>query len=329
MAEAAANTISNFDACVAQHEGGTLDGIDLDTIQLNIGLTCNLACRHCHVSSGPKRTEQMNWKTGEAVLRVARLAGARLIDITGGAPEMNPHFRRFVAAARAQGHAIQVRTNLTIFFEDGYEDLPQFFREHRVALVASLPCYTAANVDRQRGDGVFDGSVRALQLLNAEGYGLRDDLPLHLVYNPLGPSLPPPQAQLEQDYRRELDRLFGIRFTDLFAIANMPIGRFLGDLRTQGKETAYMDRLRGAFNPGTLVGLMCRHQLNVDWNGALFDCDFNLALKMGVADGLPRNVRELDTPEAVEAFRRRRIVTAPHCFGCTAGSGSSCGGALL
>jgi radical SAM/Cys-rich protein len=329
MAESATTSLGSFDACVAAHEGEPLRGIDLTTIQVNIGLTCNLACRHCHVSSGPKRTEQMGWETGEAILRVARLAGARLIDITGGAPEMNPHFREFVAAARAQRHAVQVRTNLTILLEPGYEDLPEFFREHRVALVASLPCYTAENVDRQRGDGVHDGSVRALQRLNEIGYGIEAGLPLYLVYNPLGRSLPPPQEKLEADYRRELRELFGIRFTALYTITNMPIGRFLGDLRTQGKAADYMALLQTSFNPETLAPLMCRHQINVDWNGTLFDCDFNLALKMPIGNGDARNIHDLEAPGAIESLRRRRIVTAAHCFGCTAGCGSSCGGALV
>lgn len=309
----------------AAGEGG------IKTFQVNVGLKCNLACHHCHVESGPKRTEEMNWETMQLVLRAATLAGAETIDITGGAPEMNPNFRRFVAAARAHGHEVIVRTNLTIALEEGYEDLPRFFREQRVHVVASLPCYLEVNVDKQRGRHVYAESVEVIKRLNAEGFGIDESLPLDLVYNPGGPSLPPPQEKLEADYRRELDRQFGLRFTRLYTITNMPIGRFQRDLERAGKGVAYKQKLVDAFNPATIEPLMCRHQVHVSHDGTLSDCDFNYALKLPVnLDGpaSPRHVRDLLRPGSTDALARRSIATGEHCFACTAGCGSSCGGAL-
>lgn len=303
----------------------------IKTFQVNVGLRCNLACHHCHVESGPKRTEEMNWETMGLVLRAAKLAGAQTIDITGGAPEMNPHFRRFAAAARAQGNEVIVRTNLTIALEEGYGDLPRFFKEQRVHLVASLPCYLEVNVDKQRGRHVYAESVEVIKRLNAEGFGIDPKLPLDLVYNPGGPSLPPPQEMLEADYRRELDRQFGLRFTRLYTITNMPIGRFQHDLERSGKGAAYKQKLVDAFNPATIEPLMCRHQVHVSYDGTLSDCDFNYAIKLGVnADDAhsPRHIRDLASREALARFARRSIATGEHCFACTAGCGSSCGGAL-
>lgn len=351
-----------FDVLVHAATGSPLHAAgagSIRTFQLNVGLRCNLACRHCHVESSPTRTEEMSWETMELVLHAAQLAQARTIDITGGAPEMNPSFRRLVVEARRRGHEVMVRTNLTIALEPGYEDLPRFFRGERVHLVASLPCYLEANVDRQRGRRVYVESVEVLRRLNHEGFGIEPELPLDLVFNPGGASLPPPQAQLEEDYRRELARLFGLRFTRLHALANMPIGRFQRDLEKAGQGEAYLGMLRAAFNPATIEPLMCRHQVHVGHDGALHDCDFNYALGMGIdagtrcfgeagddmastSDGaampdalgdgearVPTHIRELQTPEAIERFARRKIATGEHCFGCTAGSGSSCGGALV
>ncbi|MBI1374369.1 MAG: radical SAM/Cys-rich domain protein [Phycisphaera sp.] len=295
------------------------------TLQINVGLTCNLACHHCHVESSPARTEQMDWPTMQAVMDVARRVGADTIDITGGAPEMNPHFRRFVEAARADGRRVMVRTNLTILLEPDYADLPGFFAASRVHLVASLPCYLEANVDKQRGKRVYTGSIDAIRRLNAVGYGGDNALPLDLVYNPGGPSLPPDQASLESDYRRELDERFGIRFTRLICITNMAIGRFLHDLERDGKADAYQRLLRDSFNADAVTPLMCRHQLHVSYDGTLHDCDFNYALGMPCHAALPQNVRDFDAA----AFAKRRIATGEHCFGCTAGNGSSCGGALV
>jgi radical SAM/Cys-rich protein len=314
-----------FDQRVAGQENRPLHALDITTIQVNIGLTCNLKCVHCHVSSGPTRKEQMTWETMELILNAARKVRARLVDITGGAPEMNPHFRRFVGALRDENIDVQVRTNLTILLEPGYEDLIPFMAARKVRLVASLPCYLEQNVDAQRGQGVYEGSIRAIQQLNSHGYGIVDELPLDLIYNPLGPVLPPDQERLEEDYRRELDRRFGIRFTRLHALTNMPIGRYRAVLRQQKKDGEYQWLLERAFNPRTLEGLMCRHQISVDWNGAMYDCDFNLAVRLPVNHGAPTRIRDFDP----DKLARRRISTAGHCFGCTAGCGSSCGGVLV
>lgn len=322
---------NEFDRAVEAATGSPLRCADLRTFQVNVGLRCNLACHHCHVESGPKRTEEMNWETMAMVLEAARLAGAQTIDITGGAPEMNPNFRRFVSAAKAHGHEVIVRTNLTIAFEPGHEDLPEFFAAQRVHLVASLPCYLEVNVDKQRGRHVYAESIEVIKRLNALGFGIDPGLPLDLVYNPGGPSLPPPQAALEADYRRELDRQFGLRFTRLYTITNMPIGRFQHDLDRSGKGDAYRHKLRDAFNPATIEPLMCRHQVHVSHDGTLSDCDFNYALKIGVnaeAPRSPRHIRDLLTPATHSTFRTRSIATGEHCFACTAGCGSSCGGAL-
>jgi radical SAM/Cys-rich protein len=308
-----------------EHGSAGLHARTLDTLQVNTGLLCNQQCFHCHVESSPHRKELMSWEVMESVVRAARRTACRLVDITGGAPELHPCFRRFVEALRAGGHEVQVRTNLTVLVSGKAKDLPGFFRDHRVRLVASLPCYLESNVDRQRGDGVFDSSIRALRILNEVGYGADPELRLDLVYNPVGPTLPPPQDELEREYRRELDRRYGVAFTRLLTITNMPIGRFLEDLEAEGRGGEYGKRLADAFNPETLEGLMCRHQVSVRWDGVLFDCDFNLALGLQAeTDGRP-HIDDLDP----EAFRRRRIATADHCFGCTAGAGSSCGGALV
>jgi radical SAM/Cys-rich protein len=315
---------SAFDRAVVAATGAPLGAATIRTFQVNVGLVCNIACHHCHVVSGPKRTEEMSWETMELVLSAAKAAGASIIDITGGAPEMNPHFRRLVEAARAQGHEVMVRTNLTIALEPGYEDLLLFFLTHRVHLVASLPCYTEENVDRQRGRHVFVGSIEVLKRLNALGFGIDPDLRLDLVYNPGGPTLPSSQEALEADYRRELGERFGIRFTHLYTIANMPIGRFEDDLERSGQSEAYGALLRDTFNPETIEGLMCRHQVHVGHDGQIHDCDFNYALGMGTVGAAARHIGAFDA----ETFRARAIATGEHCFGCTAGRGSSCGGAI-
>ena len=313
----------SFHRAVLEATGMPLAPASIDTVQVNIGLVCNLACLHCHVESGPKRTEAMSHETMTQVLAVTRMAGARVVDITGGAPEMHPEFRWFVDEALRLGARVMVRTNLTILLEEGYRDLPAWFAARRVHLVASLPCYTQENVDAQRGRGTYDGSVAALRLLNAVGYGVDGDLPLDLVYNPGGPGLPGPQAALEADYRQRLRHDWNLSFTRLLTITNMPIGRFARDLARDGRLDAYEQKLTRAFNPATIDGLMCRHQLHVAWDGRLYDCDFNYALGLGVL-GEATHIGEV-TPEA---FLQRRIATDAHCFGCTAGAGSSCGGAL-
>ncbi len=325
MARLAGAHPNEFDARVIAATGAPLAGERITTIQVNVGLTCNITCEHCHVSSSPRRTEQMGWETMEQVLRVAREVGASLIDITGGAPEMNPHFRRLVEAATDAGVAVMVRTNLTILLEPGYQDLPEFFASRRVHLVASLPCYTMENVDRQRGDGVYQGSIEAMRRLNAIGYGREPHLPLDLVYNPGGADLPGEQSALEADYKRELWDRHRLVFSHLFTITNMPIGRFMTALKKERKVEMYRALLRSSFNEATIAPLMCRHQIEVDWNGVIYDCDFNLALRLPARDGHEGrlHIRDFDP-----RLHTRRIVTGEHCFGCTAGHGSSCGGAL-
>ncbi len=314
-----------FDEHVEAACGGPLRATSIGTLQVNIGLTCDLACRHCHVESSPKRTEQMEWRTMVMVLQAAKRAGVKTLDITGGAPEMNPNFRRFVMIARSRDLDVLVRTNLTIMQHDGYMDLPEFYRDQRVRLVASLPCYLPENVDRQRGLQVYEKSIDVIRRLNSVGYGTEPDLTLTLVYNPSGPSLPPEQTQLERDYHRELQRRFGISFTELYTITNMPIGRFLHDLSRDGDDERYLQLLRESFNPLTLDGLMCRRQIHVSWDGTLHDCDFNYAMRLPTRKSLPQNIWDFDAGDLMG----RQIVTGEHCFGCTAGTGTSCGGTIV
>ncbi len=300
----------------------------IEVLQINVGKLCNQTCRHCHVDAGPDRREMMSRETAEACLDVLRRSDIQTLDITGGAPEMNPHFRWLVSEARSLGRRVIDRCNLTILVAPGFEDLPEFLAEHQVEIVASLPCYLEENVDRQRGEHVFRRSLDALGRLNALGYGRSDGtLVLTLVYNPTGPTLPPNQEQLEATYRRELRSRYEIEFTRLFTITNMPISRFLDDLLRSGQYEDYMRTLVEAFNPATVDGLMCRTMLSVDWQGNLSDCDFNQMLGLPVAAGLPRNVAELDDT-TLGRMAVRRIVMGPHCFGCTAGSGSSCQGSM-
>ena len=297
----------------------------IETVQVNLGLRCNQQCIHCHVEASPHRTEVMEWRTMQLILEAARDAGCRRVDLTGGEPEINPHFCSFVKALRQENHRVQVRTNLTVLLEPGMEEMPEFFKEHQVRLVASMPCYLEENVNAQRGVGTYEKSIAAMKRLNRLGYGIDPELPLNLVYNPGGPFLPPPQPALEQDYRRELGSRFGITFTRLLTITNMPLGRFRNQLDRQGQRADYLQLLRRSFNPGTVAGLMCRHQLSVGRDGTLYDCDFNLCLGLPVDHGAPDHIRSF----RLEDLRKRRIVTDEHCFGCTAGSGSSCGGALV
>ncbi|MEX0777773.1 MAG: arsenosugar biosynthesis radical SAM (seleno)protein ArsS [Phycisphaeraceae bacterium] len=314
---------SDFDQRVRDELNADLDGLTLDTVQVNIGLRCNLACRHCHVESSPTRKEEMTWETMAMVLDAARRAGAKTLDITGGAPEMHPRFGGFVDAAIAQGLNVLVRTNLTIMLQPGFGGMPDFLAGRGVHLVASLPCYLETNVDKQRGKHVYRDSIEVIGRLNHVGYASDSRLQLDLVYNPGGPSLPPPQQKLEEAYRVELFNRFDIRFNRLFTITNMPIGRFLHDLKRDGKEEQYAQVLRDAFNAATLPELMCRHQLHVGWDGQLDDCDFNYGIGLPV-NGRVRHIRDFDPQE----YRRRRIATGSHCFGCTAGCGSSCKGSL-
>lgn len=299
----------------------------LETLQVNVGYKCNQSCVHCHVNAGPTRTEMMNRETVFEVVAFLKAARIKTLDITGGAPELNPHFRMLVTAARSIGVTVMDRCNLTIIEQPGQEDLPQFLSDHEVEVVASLPCYQEENVDRQRGKGVFETSVRCLQRLNRYGYGRPgSELVLNLVYNPQGPVLPPAQEKLEQDYRRHLGERFGIVFNQLFVLTNMPIQRFGSTLISKGQFEQYMDLLKNAYEPRNLESVMCRTLLSVDWRGYVYDCDFNQMLGLGLEwKGKPRvHLRELIGAN----LDGNAIVVKDHCYGCTAGQGSSCGGAL-
>lgn len=301
-----------------------------ETLQVNLGYTCNQSCLHCHVNAGPNRTEQMDRATVDAVLDVLRAGGIGTLDLTGGAPELNQHFRYLVEQARRLDVKVIDRCNLTILDEPGQETLAEFLARQGVEIVASLPCYLEDNVDRQRGKGVFDTSMRMLQKLNTLGYGDPDGrLVLNLVYNPQGASLPPSQAALKVDYDRFLGERFGIRFNQLFTITNMPIQRFGSTLISNGKFNGYMTLLRGAHQDANLAGVMCRSLVSVDWKGFLYDCDFNqmLGLPLKVAGAGQRarmHLRDL----LAQSLQGNPIAVADHCWGCTAGAGSSCGGAL-
>ncbi len=299
----------------------------LQTLQVNLGYRCNQSCVHCHVAAGPDRTEQMSAANVEAVLDFLRRSRIATLDLTGGAPELHPQFRHIVTAARTIGARVIDRCNLTILEEPGHEDLAEFLAAQRVDVIASLPCYLEENVDRQRGSGVFAASIRALRRLNALGYGSgRSGLVLDLVYNPQGPSLPPPQQALERDYRRELGTRFGIVFDRLFTLANMPIQRFGSTLVSKGTFAQYMTLLRGAHCAENVERVMCRALVSVDWQGFVYDCDFNQMLALPLRqDGRSRvHASELDA----DALAGNPIRVADHCYACTAGQGSSCGGAL-
>ncbi|MGE0460783.1 MAG: arsenosugar biosynthesis radical SAM (seleno)protein ArsS [Vicinamibacterales bacterium] len=299
------------------------------TLQVNVGRLCNLACHHCHVEAGPRRTEIMgSGVASQALALLTRHSQVDTLDLTGGAPELNPSFRDMVVEARRLGRTVIDRCNLTVFFEPGQGDLPEFLAAHRVQVVASLPCYTPDNVDRQRGLGTFTASVEALRHLNRLGYGRAgSSLRLDLVYNPLGASLPPRQDVLEQRYREELGRLFGIEFHRLLTITNMPIRRFAATLAREGRADAYMGLLVNHFNPATVRGLMCRSLLSVGWDGRLYDCDFNQMLEIPLGSGGPSRLTLGDVDD-LRQFEGRRIAVGSHCHGCTAGAGSSCSGAL-
>jgi radical SAM/Cys-rich protein len=301
-----------------------------EILQVNVGKLCNLTCVHCHVNAGPKRKEIMTRETIDRIINWLDETDIPTVDLTGGAPEMIPDFRYFIERVkefRPLRHVID-RCNLTILLEHGYQDLGEFLARNKVEIIASMPCYSAENVNAQRGEGVFEGSIGALQLLNSLGYGIDPELPLHLVYNPVGAFLPPSQAELEADYKRELQRHFGIVFNNLYALANLPIGRFASYLRRNNQLERYMELLINAFNPSTINGLMCRNTISVGWRGEVYDCDFNQQLGMqwsSVGGSKALFLWDIDP----DSLGDREIMTGDHCFGCTAGAGSSCGGALL
>ena len=298
----------------------------LDTLQVNVGYRCNQSCVHCHVNAGPNRTEEMGGEVADLVLAVLARRNIPTLDITGGAPELNPHFRRLVRGARGLGVKVMDRCNLTILSEPGQEDLARFLASERVEIVASMPCYLADNVERQRGKGVFDRSIDGLKRLNALGYGRDPALALNLVYNPQGPSLPPAQHALEADYRRILRGEHGIVFNNLFVLANMPIQRFGSMLVSKGEFEGYLQLLQDAHLDANLDGVMCRNLISVDWRGYLYDCDFNQMLDLPLARGGRERMHLSDLLD--DGIDGNPIRVAGHCFGCTAGQGSSCGGAL-
>lgn len=300
----------------------------LDILQVNLGYRCNLSCTHCHVNAGPRRTEMMDDDGIELVLQAIKRLGIKTLDLTGGAPELHPLFRQLVSEARQLGCEVIDRCNLTILQEPEQEDLAEFLANQGVTVVASLPCYTQDNVDKQRGKGVFEGSIQALRVLNQLGYGLPDtQLKLNLVYNPGGAFLPPAQQKLQADYKQRLAADWGIQFNELYTITNMPISRFGSQLISKGEFANYMQLLIDNYQPQNLTTVMCRNTISVDWQGYLYDCDFNQMLGMGLNNtaGEKRHLRELMNTD----LAGEDIQVAGHCFGCTAGQGSSCGGALL
>ncbi len=315
------NSLIGFDEKL---NGAKLRSVKIDTLQVNVGKLCNQACRHCHVDASPVRTEIMKRETIDACLRVLRDFKIPTLDITGGAPEMIPDFRPFVTEAKKSNAKVIVRHNLTVMFEAGQTDLPEFFAENEMEVVCSLPYFLQTQTDAQRGKGVFDKSIEALRRLNRVGYGADEKLILNLAYNPTGAFLPPAQEAIEADFRRELKERYDIVFNRLLTITNIPIARFLDWLRRSGNEEKYMRKLVNAFNPATVSGLMCRNLISVDWTGRLYDCDFNQMLELSVDENLPQTIFDFD----LEKLKNRRIATANHCFGCTAGAGSSCGGAV-
>ncbi len=324
------NPPPSLDALLARHHLAPLRRGRLSTLQVNLGKVCNQACHHCHVDAGPKRTESMDRRTAERVMGLlAASPQVETVDLTGGAPELNSSFRWIVEAARHSGHTVLDRCNLTVLLEPGQEDLAAFLAAHQVHVIASLPCYLEENVDRQRGRGVFEKSIEALRRLNALGYGRPGSgLKLDLVYNPQGPSLPPPQTALESQYKDQLRRRFGIEFNNLLALANMPIERFARSLDREGRRGSYLSFLADHFNPETAGHVMCRTLASVGWDGQIYDCDFNqmLGLPVGREAGTAR--RTIWDVETLKELEDQPITTGPHCLGCTAGAGSGCSGAL-
>lgn len=320
--------IPSFSSKLVDNNLGPLKPTGLDIFQVNVGYLCNMTCEHCHVDAGPTRTEIMDKPTLEACLKAIRISGAHTVDITGGAPEMNPNFEWFVEQIRAISPTIEiiVRSNLTILVSNKtYKKLPAFFAKNKVTVIASLPCYTAENTDKQRGDKTFERSIKALKALNELGYGVaKSGLNLHLVYNPGGAFLPGQQDKLEAAYKQQLKDNFDLVFNNLFTITNLPISRFLDYLIEETKLDDYMQLLLDSFNPAAALGVMCRNTLSVSWDGRLYDCDFNQMLELNVDKKAPQFIQEFNN----EALLDRTIVLGNHCYGCTAGAGSSCQGAV-
>jgi len=324
LLDKAVNTHVSFTDMLKRHHTWPLTRAALSELQINVGRLCNQACNHCHVDAGPKRLEIMTWDTMEKILAWSENAGITKVDITGGAPEMNPHFKQFVESFIKLGARITSRCNLSILLEPGYETLVDWYACHGIRLVCSLPCYTKDNVDSQRGKGVFEKSISALKLLNGAGYGLTDKLVLDLVYNPGNALLPPDQDKLEREYRCRLGDEFGISFSNLLTITNLPINRFRHFLEITGQLESYQTLLENNFNANTVPGLMCRHIISIDWRGFVYDCDFNQMIDLPLSAHTPVKLWEL----AAEDLSGKNVGTGNHCYGCTAGAGSSCGGSL-
>ena len=321
-------SILRFDDVIEEKGLNQLKADGVEILQVNVGKMCNMTCRHCHVDAGPDRREIMTRETIDQCLDALRNSDIHTVDLTGGAPEMNPDFRYFVSEIRKLGKHVIDRCNLTILLAPGYEDMAKFLADHQVEIVASLPCYLPDNTDKQRGDGAYQSSIDALQQLNKLGYGMPaedgEGLMLTLVFNPVGSSLPPDQQELEDKYRQHLRKEYQIEFNRLFTITNMPISRFLEDLIESNEYEAYMDTLVNAFNPAALAGVMCRKMISVGWDGLLFDCDFNQMLEIATDGDQPKHISEFDAKQ----LGSRKIIVDQHCFGCTAAAGSGCLGAI-
>lgn len=325
MTEAAFEARNPFERSLGESNLFPLMSEGISVFQMNLGRVCNLSCRHCHVGAGPGRTEAMDASIVDECLRVIKRQRYPTLDITGGAPEMNANYRRLVETASSFGINVKTRTNLTILTEDGYRDLPEFFARNKVEVVASLPYFTVETTDRQRGGGVFEASIEALRALNSIGYGADGSpLKLFLVYNPCGAFMPPSQRAIEADFRKELKKRHGVSFTGLFTMTNMPVGRFLEFLNVSGNFNGYMERLKSSYNPEAALSVMCRNTISVAWDGSLYDCDFNQMLGLKCGDP-PDHIKDFDHAR----LSVRRIVTGPHCYGCTAGAGSSCTGTVV
>ncbi|MEC4890741.1 MAG: arsenosugar biosynthesis radical SAM protein ArsS [Nitrospira sp.] len=317
--------IPAFDATLSQAGLSPLHATGMTVFQINLGKLCNQTCRHCHVDAGPDRTESMSRETAELCIAALAQTDIPTVDITGGAPELNPNFRWLVEQARTLGRQVMDRCNLSILLVPSQAGLADFLAAHRVEVVASLPYYRASQTDAQRGEGIFEKSIEALRLLNRLGYGRPDSgLRLNLVHNPVGAFLPPKQEAVEAQFRKELRARHGVEFNHLYTITNMPVSRFLEFLVESGNYEHYMERLANAFNPAAAAGVMCRYTLSVSWDGKLFDCDFNQMLDLPVDSGTSPHIRDFDPTR----LNRRPIVTRNHCYGCTAGAGSSCGGTV-
>ncbi len=314
----------SFSSLLTRKGIGQLRRTQIRDVQVNLGKLCNQACNHCHVDAGPKRTEIMEWATMEKIIEWCARYEIKTVDITGGAPELNPNFRRFAESCLNNGAKVMARCNLTVLFEPGQESLAEWYASQKVALICSLPCYSKENLEAQRGKGVFQDSIRALQLLNKLGYGNDPELSLDLVYNPNGGRLPPLQSDLQATYKERLSEDFGICFNNLFTITNLPISRFRHYLERTGDYENYLNLLMENFNPDAVDGLMCRHIISVDWLGRIFDCDFNQMLDIHAGWRKPRYLWDLRADE----IEKDRIAVDSHCFGCTAGAGSSCTGTL-